>query len=68
MEEVYLKYKTQLDNAFSNRALSGIDHRGLMEILNAVEKKLGKRVPISMSCGQCIMNLIDLFMNLKNKE
>lgn len=68
MEEVYLKYKTQLDNAFSNRALSGIDHRGLMEILNVVEKKLGKRVPISMSCGQCIMNLIDLFMNLKNKE
>ena len=57
-----------MDNAFSNRALSGIDHRGLMEILNVVEKKLGKRVPISMSCGQCIMNLIDLFMNLKNKE
>lgn len=68
MEEVYLKYKTQLDNAFSNRALSGIDYSGLMQILGAVEKKLGKRVPISMSCGVCVMNLIDLFMNLKNKQ
>lgn len=68
MEEVYLKYKTQLDNAVSNRALSGIDYSGLMQILGAVEKKLGKRVPISMNCGVCVMNLIDLFMNLKNKQ
>mgnify|MGYP003397550559 CR=1 FL=1 len=69
MKKVYLKYKTQLDNAYNDRALSGLNSADLMIILRATEKELGKDIPITMSCPSCVMSLIDLFMNLvKNKK
>lgn len=69
MKKVYKKYKIQLDNAYNDRALSGLTSADLMEILRAVEKELGRDVPLSLSCPSCVMSLIDLFMNLlKNKE
>jgi len=59
----YDKYIKQLESGY----LIGLNHTEAMEILMYCERKMSINIPLNMSCGVCLMDLIKLFKNIKDK-
>ena len=67
MKKVYKRFKEDIDNIYINR--SGFCDKDMMfSILRAVEAKLGRNYPVNLSCGSCIVGLVDLFMGYLKEE
>lgn len=59
----YDKYIKQLDSGY----LLGLNYQEAMEILRYCENKMNINIPLNMSCGVCLMDLIKMFKRIKDK-
>lgn len=59
----YDKYIKQLDGGY----LIGLNYQEAIEILRYCESKMKINIPLNMSCGVCLMDLIRLFVRIKDK-
>lgn len=57
------KYMSQVSSGY----LTGLNYSDAMEILRYCESKMNINIPLNMSCGVCLMDLMKLFMRLKDK-
>ncbi len=59
----YDKYINQLNAGY----LTGLNYNEAMEILRYCENKMNISIPLNMSCGVCLMDLIKLFVRIRYK-
>lgn len=57
----YDKYIKEVELGY----LSSVSYAEAMEILRYCESKMNINIPLNMSCGSCIMDLIKLFIRIK---
>lgn len=63
---IHDKYR-QLINEASSNYLSSYNYQDLIKILRWVEGKINNKYPINVSCGVCVIKLIQLFAKLEGK-
>lgn len=61
--EKYNKYIEQVKSGY----VKGITYPEAMEILRYCEGVLNRSIPFNFSCGTCLIDLIQLFNNLKDR-
>jgi len=63
-ESIHDKYRSFIDQSKSGY-LRGFEYPIAMEILRWCENKIGRSIPLNMSCGSCLLDLVKLFTNLE---
>ena len=62
------KYRTIVNNALINNAVSNFHYSIAMEMLRYVEGKIGHSLGLNMNCGSCLLDLIKMFAQFEEKE
>lgn len=65
-EKIHDKYRKFI-NQHNSGYLTGLTYDIAMEMLRYCENKLGKSIPLNMSCGTCVYELVSIFKNLEEK-
>lgn len=65
-QTIYDKYAKYIDQANAGY-LVGLSYNDKIEILRYCEKKIGAEIPMNLNCGVCVIDLIKLFVRLKDK-
>jgi len=65
-ETIHDKYRSFINQA-KEGYVRGFEYPAAMEILRWSESKVGRSVPLNMSCASCLIELISLFARLENK-
>lgn len=63
---IYDKYARYIEQANSGY-LVGLSYNNKLEILQYCEEKIGAKMPMNLNCGVCVIDLIKLFVRLKDK-
>lgn len=61
LHDKYRKYIKQVSDGY----LRGITYAEAIEIKDFVHKKTGHNIGITMSCGACLVSLVQTFANLE---
>jgi hypothetical protein len=62
-ETIHDKYRKHIEQVTSGYCR--LDAGQAIEILRWCESKLGKNIPMNLSCGTCILDLMRLFIRLE---
>lgn len=63
---IYDKYTKYIEQANAGY-LVGLSYNNKLEILRYCEEKIGAKMPMNLNCGVCVIDLIKLFIRLKDK-
>lgn len=63
---IYDKYAKYVEQANAGY-LVGLSYNNKVEILRYCEEKIGAKMPMNLNCGVCVIDLIKLFVRLKDK-
>jgi hypothetical protein len=58
------KYVKQAQAGF----IRDLNYSDAVEILRYCERQLNRNIPFNMSCATCVLQLVQLFINLKPKD
>lgn len=65
-EKIHDKYRNFI-NQHDSGYLNGLSYDIAMEMLRYCENKLRKTIPLNMSCGTCMFDLVGMFKNMEDK-
>ena len=63
---IYDKYAKYVEQANAGY-LVGLSYNNKVEILRYCEEKIGAKMPMNLNCGVCVIDLMKLFVRLKDK-
>lgn len=61
IHDKYREFIKQVDNGY----LRGFEYPIAIDILRYCESKVGHQIPLNMSCGSCLLDLVKLFKRLE---
>lgn len=66
IETIHDKYRKYI-NQHKSGYVNGLEYGSAIEILRYCESRLNQTIPMNLSCGTCIFDLIKLFSQLEEK-
>ena len=63
---IFDKYRKHI-NTVKQGYIRDLDYASAMEILRYIQDITGSRIGLNMSCGACMIGLLEMFSRLKDK-